>query len=158
MEALQGTVDVLATKLVEQFRNSGRADQVVAELRDVHKAVSLRGELDRQRSREIALDDFGTGFSSLEYLRNVEFDLLKIDKTFIDKLDSTRDYGLVASIISMGRILGMRVVAEGVEDASQVQRLRQIGCDYIQGFYYSRPLPAEDFYQFVTTGGLRNVG
>ncbi|MCZ6640896.1 MAG: EAL domain-containing protein [Gammaproteobacteria bacterium] len=107
---------------------------------------------------EIALDDFGTGFSSLGYLRNFEFDLLKIDKTFIDKLDNTRDHGLVASIISMGRILGMRVVAEGVEDASQVQRLRQIGCDYIQGYYYSKPLPAEDFYRFVTNGGLRAVG
>ena len=107
---------------------------------------------------KIALDDFGTGFSSLGYLRNFEFDFLKIDRTFIDELANTRDHGLVASIISMGRILGMRVVAEGVEDASQVRRLRQIGCDYIQGFYYAKPLPAEDFYHFITNGGLRNVG
>ena len=52
----------------------------------------------------------------------------------------------------------MRVVAEGVEEASQVQCLRQIGCDYIQGFYYSKPLPAEEFFDFLTNGGLRDVG
>jgi EAL domain-containing protein (putative c-di-GMP-specific phosphodiesterase class I) len=106
----------------------------------------------------VALDDFGTGFSSLGYLRNFEFDVLKVDKTFIDELSNTRDYGLVASIVSMGRILGMRVVAEGVETAEQVKRLKQIGCDYVQGFYYSKPLPAEEFFAFITAGALRDVG
>jgi diguanylate cyclase (GGDEF)-like protein/PAS domain S-box-containing protein len=106
----------------------------------------------------VALDDFGTGFSSLGYLRNFEFDVLKVDKTFIDQLSSTRDYGLVASIVSMGRILGMRVVAEGVESAEQVKRLKQIGCDYVQGFYFSRPLPPEELFAFVTDGELREVG
>ena len=105
----------------------------------------------------VALDDFGTGFSSLAYLRGFEFDVLKIDKTFIDELSNTRDYGLVASIVSMGRILGMRVVAEGVETADQVKRLKQIGCDYVQGFYFSKPLPADEFLRFVTAGELREV-
>jgi EAL domain-containing protein (putative c-di-GMP-specific phosphodiesterase class I) len=58
----------------------------------------------------------------------------------------------------MGRILGMRVVAEGVETAEQVKRLKQIGCDYVQGFYYSKPLPAEEFFAFITAGALRDVG
>ncbi len=106
----------------------------------------------------VALDDFGTGFSSLGYLRNFEFDVLKVDKTFIDELANTRDYGLVASIVSMGRILGMRVVAEGVETAEQVKRLKQIGCDFVQGYYYSRPLPAEEFLAFIQNGELRDVG
>ncbi|MEQ8859366.1 MAG: EAL domain-containing protein [Pseudomonadales bacterium] len=106
----------------------------------------------------VALDDFGTGFSSLGYLRNFEFDVLKVDKTFIDELANTRDYGLVASIVSMGRILGMRVVAEGVETAEQVKRLKQIGCDYVQGFYFSKPLPADEFFAFVSDGELRDVG
>ena len=106
----------------------------------------------------VALDDFGTGFSSLGYLRNFEFDVLKVDKTFIDELASTRDYGLVASIVSMGRILGMRVVAEGVETAEQVKRLKQIGCDYVQGYYFSKPLPADAFYDFLTDKQLRDVG
>ncbi len=106
----------------------------------------------------VALDDFGTGFSSLSYLRNFEFDVLKVDKSFIDGLTSHRDYGLAASIVSMGRILGMRVVAEGVETGEQVSRLRQIGCDYVQGFYYSKPLPAKEFYAFVTDDSMRHVG
>jgi len=106
----------------------------------------------------VALDDFGTGFSSLSYLRNFEFDVLKVDKTFIDELANTRDYGLVASIVSMGRILGMRVVAEGVETSEQVKRLRQIGCDYVQGFYFSKPLPADAFHQFILDRSLRDVG
>ena len=60
-----------------------------------------------------------------------------------------KDFGLVASIIAMGRILGMKIVAEGVEDEFQVQRLKQVGCDYIQGYFYSRPLPAAEFEAFV---------
>jgi len=112
----------------------------------------------RSLGSSVALDDFGTGFSSLGYLRRFEFDVLKIDKTFIDELANTRDYGLVASIVSMGRILGMRVVAEGVETADQVKRLKQIGCDYVQGFYFSKPLPADEFLRFVTAGELREVG
>ncbi|MDH3641795.1 MAG: EAL domain-containing protein [Gammaproteobacteria bacterium] len=107
---------------------------------------------------QIALDDFGTGFSSLGYLRDYEFDTLKVDKTFIDELANPRDYGLVASIVSMGRILGMRVVAEGVETAEQVQQLKQIGCDFIQGFHFSKPLPADEFYRFVADTELRDVG
>jgi diguanylate cyclase (GGDEF)-like protein len=107
---------------------------------------------------QVALDDFGTGFSSLGYLRDYEFDTLKIDKTFIDELANPRDYGLVASIVSMGRILGMRVVAEGVETADQVHQLKQIGCDFIQGFHFSKPLPVDEFYRFVSDTELREVG
>ena len=65
---------------------------------------------------------------------------------------------MVASIVSMGRILGMKVVAEGVEEAEQVERLKQIGCDYIQGFYYSKPLLPRDFQNFVDEAELRDVG
>ena len=116
----------------------------------------LRGA--RALGCSVALDDFGTGFSSLGYLRNFDFDVLKIDKTFIDELANTRDYGLVASIVSMGRILGMKVVAEGVEEAEQVSRLKQIGCDYIQGYFYSKPLAPADFQTFVSEAELREVG
>lgn len=93
----------------------------------------------------MALDDFGTGFSSLAYLREFNFDVLKIDKVFIDRLDSTRDLGLVASIISMGKILGMRVVAEGVEEPVQLEQLTRIGCHFVQGYLFSKPLPFEQF-------------
>ena len=75
-------------------------------------------------------------------------------KAFIDELANTRDLGLVASIVSMGRILGMKVVAEGVEELEQVERLKQIGCDFIQGYYYSKPLPPLEFEAFVGQGQL----
>ncbi len=97
----------------------------------------------------VALDDFGTGFSSLGYLRDFEFDLLKVDKSFIDSLDVERDRGLVASIVSMGKIMGMKIVAEGVETLEQLEQLQQMNCDYIQGYHYSRPLPVPDFVDFV---------
>lgn len=101
---------------------------------------------------QVALDDFGTGYSSVGYLRDYEFNLLKVDKSFIDGIDEARDLGLVASIVAMGRILGMRVVAEGVEDASQLHSLQSIGCDFVQGYYFSKPLPANEFEQFLEQG------
>ena len=114
---------------------------------DIGAALFLKGL--RERGMRVALDDFGTGYSSVGYLRDFEFDVLKVDKSFIDGIDGVRDHGLVASIIAMGRILGMRVVAEGVEEASQLERLRQIGCDYVQGYYYSKPLPVGELEAFV---------
>ncbi len=98
----------------------------------------------------VALDDFGTGYSSIGYLRDFEFDVLKVDRSFIRNLDRARDYGLVASIISMGNILGMCVTAEGVEDAEQLERLRQIGVHQVQGFFYAKPMPVAEFEAFVS--------
>jgi len=112
----------------------------------------------RELGCKIALDDFGTGYSSLSYLRHYVFDVLKIDKSFIDEMENTRDYGLVASIVSMGRILGMRIVAEGVETDEQLRQLRQIGCDFVQGYYFSRPLPAAEFHDFVRHQALQSSG
>ena len=103
----------------------------------------------QQLGARVSLDDFGTGFSSLSYLRDFNFDVLKVDKSFVDTLANVQDYGLVASIVSMGRILGMRTVAEGVEEADQVRRLEQIGCDYVQGFHFSKPLPFEEFLSYL---------
>ena len=104
-----------------------------------------------------ALDDFGTGFSSLSYLRDFHFDVLKVDKSFVDNLQDARHFGLVASIVSMGRILGMQVVAEGVEEEAQVRKLRQIGCDYAQGYYYAKPRPFDNFIEFLSPNALRQV-
>lgn len=99
----------------------------------------------------VALDDFGTGYSSLSYLRDFRFDTLKIDKSFMDHVvESPRDLGLVASIVSMGRILGMGIVAEGIETEAQLNHLARIGCDYVQGFYFSRPIESQALYDFAT--------
>lgn len=94
---------------------------------------------------KIAIDDFGTGFSSLSYLNNFPANLLKIDKSFIDKMntsDSSKQY--VAAIISIGHIMGFDVISEGVEEDEQLRTLNEIGCDFIQGYIWGRPLSMED--------------
>lgn len=103
----------------------------------------------KQLGFRMALDDFGTGYSSVGYLRDFDFDLLKIDKSFIKDLDNLKEDGLIASIIAMGRVLGLKMVAEGVEEKAQAECLKRIGCDFIQGYYYSRPLPVSDFESFI---------
>ncbi len=129
-------------------------DQITVELTETALVEDALGAQEflkglRDMDLHVALDDFGTGYSSVGYLRDYEFDVLKVDKSFIDGINGARDLGLVASIVAMGRILGMRVVAEGVEGEEQVQRLKRIGCDFIQGYFYSKPLPADEFVQFV---------
>jgi EAL domain-containing protein (putative c-di-GMP-specific phosphodiesterase class I) len=99
---------------------------------------------------QIAIDDFGTGYSSLSYLNRFPANLLKIDKSFIDKMntsDSSTQY--VAEIISIGHVMGFDVISEGVEEDDQLETLKNIGCDYIQGFIWGRPLPAEEAEKLV---------
>lgn len=98
----------------------------------------------------IAIDDFGTGYSSLSYLNKMSADLLKVDKAFIDQMnatDSSRQY--VAAIISIGHIMNLKVIAEGVEEGDQMETLRKIGCDFIQGFIWGRPMPPEEAEKLV---------
>lgn len=93
----------------------------------------------------ISLDDFGTGYSSLSYLKRFPIDNLKIDKAFIDDYNSKRGSIFVETIVKMGQTLNMKVIAEGVEHKEQVDYLSKIGCDQYQGYYFSRPLSADDF-------------
>ncbi len=93
---------------------------------------------------KIAIDDFGTGYSSLSYLNKFPANLLKVDKSFIDKMntsESSKQY--VAAIISIGHIMGFDVIAEGIEDQGQLETLREIGCDFVQGFFWGKPLSQE---------------
>ncbi len=95
---------------------------------------------------QIALDDFGTGYSSLSYLRNMDFDVLKIDQSFVHDLDSNADArAIVAAIIAMAGKFDMKTVAEGVESPEQAEVLRGMHCDHYQGYLFSQPLPAEQF-------------
>ncbi|MBR5357945.1 MAG: EAL domain-containing protein [Clostridiales bacterium] len=99
---------------------------------------------------KVAIDDFGTGYSSLSYLNSFPSDLLKIDKSFIDKMslnDSSRQY--VAMIISIGHTLDLKVISEGVESLEQVNVLKDIGCDYVQGFVWGKPIPPEEAGKLV---------
>ncbi|MBP3719534.1 MAG: bifunctional diguanylate cyclase/phosphodiesterase, partial [Eubacterium sp.] len=109
-------------------------------IESVEKAFKCIGDL-KAMGIQIAIDDFGTGYSSLSYLFNFPATLLKVDKSFIDKMndnDSSRKY--VATIISLGHIMGIDVLAEGVETEDQMETLRAIGCDYIQGYIWGKPL------------------
>ncbi|MBR5897783.1 MAG: EAL domain-containing protein, partial [Lachnospiraceae bacterium] len=98
----------------------------------------------------LAIDDFGTGYSSLSYLNRFPANLLKIDKAFIDEMnksDSSRQY--VSEIISIGHVMGFEVISEGVEEEEQLETLKEIGCDYIQGYLWGKPLSEEDARKLV---------
>ncbi|MBL4798173.1 MAG: GGDEF domain-containing protein [Oleispira sp.] len=98
-----------------------------------------------------SIDDFGTGYSSLSYLNKVDFDFLKIDKSFIDSLESNvNNQAMCEAIIVMAHTLKMKVIAEGIETQEQFERLKDMKCDYCQGYYFSKPLPIEVFYDFIS--------
>ena len=99
---------------------------------------------------KIAIDDFGTGYSSLSYLKKLPIDTLKIDKSFITDLpQDTSNLKLVKTIIALGNNLELAIVAEGVETLEQKNILLEYQCKYIQGYFYSRPLPASDMARLL---------
>jgi len=106
----------------------------------------------KARGVAIAIDDYGTGYSSLAHLKRLPVDELKIDKSFVSSLSASaaEDAVIVRSTIELGHNMGLRVIAEGVEDAEAWRMLRDFGCDMAQGFYVSRPLPAADFLSWMS--------
>ncbi len=113
------------------------------------KALKYINEV-KEMGFKVALDDFGTGYSSLSYLHSFPANLLKIDKSFIDVMnssDSSKKY--VATIISIGHILNLEVISEGVESEDQLSTLKEIGCDYIQGYIWGKPMPPEEAEKII---------
>jgi len=107
----------------------------------------------RERGIQVAVDDFGTGYSSLSYLRKFPIDSLKIDQSFVRQIGVTADEAtIVSAVISMGRSLKLRVVAEGVETPHELAFLQAQQCDEAQGYYFSRPVPARQFALLLRTG------
>jgi len=96
----------------------------------------------------ICMDDFGTGYSSLSYLRQFPIDSLKIDKSFVDDIseNENNDHILLNTIIAMGQTLNLNVIAEGVEEAYQMEYLKERGCEYYQGYYFAKPVPEDEFF------------
>jgi diguanylate cyclase (GGDEF)-like protein len=116
---------------------------------DVAGARSVIAEL-RALGASVSLDDFGTGYSSLSYLKHFDVDALKIDRTFVRDLPHDRgDAAIVTAVVALGHAMGLRVVAEGVETAEQMAIVTRLGCDEMQGFHFSRPLPPEKLERFL---------
>lgn len=101
------------------------------------------------RGIHLAMDDFGTGYSSLAYLKQFPLNTLKVDKAFIDDMKNERGRNMVDSIVTIAHNLDLHVVAEGVEQASQIEILKQLNCETVQGYYYSKPLSKDEFTEFL---------
>ena len=122
---------------------------------DVEKSITMMKQL-KKIGLSISIDDFGTGYSSLKYLKLFPIDTLKIDKSFIDEIPySESDVAIVKTIIGLATNLGMNILAEGVEKSDQRDFLTANGCTNGQGFYYSRAIDSETFYDFVMKQNLR---
>ena len=142
-------------KEMDRFRENGREHMARFEITETSYAAireNRSGILEslRIKNAKILLDDFGSDFSSFGMLQDYDFDILKIDMSFIRKIgENPKTKSIVHSIIGMAHEIGIKTVAEGVETEEQVSFLRQSGCDYIQGYYYSKPLPEEEFVEFL---------
>ncbi len=105
---------------------------------------------------ELAIDDFGTGYSSMSYLKRFPVDHLKIDRSFVSGLGAGagEDEVIAAGMVSLAHALGLRVIAEGVETEGQLARLREMGCEVAQGYYFSEPLDAEALEAWLAAGAV----
>jgi diguanylate cyclase (GGDEF)-like protein/PAS domain S-box-containing protein len=120
-------------------------------MKDVDSVVAV---LERVRLREVEfhIDDFGTGYSSLSYLHRLPAEALKIDRSFVGRMGEPGDDGvIVRTIVEMAHNLGRHVIAEGVETPEQLARLRALGCEHAQGYYFARPLPGEDAERLLSS-------
>jgi len=148
----------LAGEIAEAVGVSGLApNDLVLEITEttlVHDAVAAAIELRKLKDLrvELALDDFGTGFSSLTHLYEFPIDIIKIDRSFIAAIGvDARRPDLVKALVELGKTLGLVVVAEGVEQAGQLDYLRSIGCERAQGYYFAKPLPADQMEKLLPT-------
>jgi EAL domain-containing protein (putative c-di-GMP-specific phosphodiesterase class I) len=115
-------------------------------------------ELLRSLGVSLSVDDFSTGYSSLSYIRNFPLQRLKIDSSFVKELaQSPRALAIVRTIIDLGHILNLQVLAEGVEEEEQLAVLRAEGCDEVQGYYFSRPVPPEAFIEWLSVREMEGV-
>jgi EAL domain-containing protein (putative c-di-GMP-specific phosphodiesterase class I) len=104
----------------------------------------------RAEGVRIAIDDFGTGYSALSYLRQIPLDVVKLDRTFIQQMvSSAQQRELIEGIVNLSRVLGLQVIAEGIETDTQRDLALGVGCTYGQGYLFSRPIPEEDARQWL---------
>jgi len=145
-------------QLLEEFQVS--ASQVEIEitegilLENNLETLNFLNELKRNKIR-IALDDFGTGYSSLNYLTYIPVDVIKLDKSINDKFLSLEDSTVMDSLIRLVHSLKLEIVAEGIEDWEKFNMLQKGGCDYVQGYLFSRPLPVQELEQLYNKNYLK---
>jgi diguanylate cyclase (GGDEF)-like protein len=148
---LENVFAILAeTRLDPRFLELELTESVLMKRAD--SAASVLKAL-RARGVRVAVDDFGTGYSSLSYLRKFSIDALKIDQSFVRQISTTPDdTAIVTAVISMGRSLKLRVIAEGVETQEELTFLQALQCDEAQGYYFSRPVVADQFAEMLKNG------
>ena len=112
-------------------------------MRDADAAARILRSLTELGISVIAIDDFGTGYSSLARLHELPLDTLKIDQSFVMRMAHEGDEKIVTSIIELAHALGLKVIAEGAEDDDTIDRLAELGCDFVQGYGLTRPLPPD---------------
>jgi diguanylate cyclase (GGDEF)-like protein len=118
-------------------------------LQDMGRMLSLLDNLKRLGVK-LAIDDFGTGYSSLAYLKKFKIDRLKIDQSFVRDINSDlNDAAIVRAIVQMAHTLNLQAIAEGVEDEAMLEHLRECGCDEVQGYFFAKPMAADEFYDFM---------
>ena len=140
LDAFQVPAQYLEVEITEKVLLDGRLDAVSSIL----KTLCDQGI-------KIALDDFGTGYASLTHLKRFPVDHIKIDRSFVQDLEQDPDdEAIIAAVIGLGRSLKLQITAEGVETAGQAQRLREMGCEYAQGFYFSQPVAGSDVPDLIS--------
>jgi diguanylate cyclase (GGDEF)-like protein len=152
--------DIVANILASTDFRGDRLEVEITENALIHDAKVARQVLDRLRRQglSVALDDFGTGYSSLYHLRELPFDKVKIDKVFMRGLASDPEASrYVAAIIDFGHALGLDLTAEGIEDAATMNRLRELGCTYGQGYLFGKPMPAEAASRMLSTNRIAEM-
>ena len=152
-QLLQPSLVKLVTEVLEENQlQRGDIELEITEgimMGDTKAALHFLEQM-RELGVQLSIDDFGTGFSSLSYLKRLPVDKLKIDQSFVRDIEKDDgDAAIVRAIISLGHRLNLEVIAEGVETLGELDFLRIRGCDQIQGYYFSRPLPADEFEKFV---------
>ncbi|MCJ2061321.1 EAL domain-containing protein [Methylobacterium sp. J-088] len=147
-------VETILSALASSGLSAKRLEVEITEgvlLQESEKTLQTLHRL-RELGVRVSMDDFGTGYSSLSYLRSFPFDKIKIDRSFVKDLSSKPDGdAIIRAIAGLGKSLGMTTVAEGVETPEQMQRIRDEGCTDVQGYFISRPIPADDLLKFLAS-------
>ena len=138
---------------ISQKKNGLKTSEIELEITETatteESVLSIIKEI-KKEGFVISIDDFGTGYSSLSMLHDMPIDTIKIDKTFIRQIDfENNKKNIVQYIIFMAKQLEMKTIAEGVETKEEIEYLKSLGCDFIQGYYYSKPLNKKNFEDFM---------